>query len=473
MVIHCENCIKLEARIKELEETFEARCASLELQVKELLAALASTSRNSHKPPSSDFPSKVGKRSKSKSKPNTKGNHRPGISRKAFSVDDIGEFVSLHPSSCLHCGYNLDHISATSVRVSQQIDLPKELELDIVEYHRSVVCCPHCRKLSCGSFPKGSSSKLVGPRLSAFISVLRPRFHLSVRHIQDFLQMLFGEKGKISLGTISNIESATSYASKEVYQSARSYIENHESIWVDETGWFNPKMRPWLWVASVPELSYFQISQSRSQIALKKLIGDYNGFLTSDRWSSYSMHPLEKRQLCLSHLLRDFQKVEDQNLGSENLGKQGVSELNNAIIVWNNYRARQISKKQLNILIRPIRSRFKIILNKGLTSDNRFMKTLSKSLLKKWEAIWNFCKHPDKVEPTNNRAERALRQQVIWRKISQGTKSINGISFAQRLMTISATLKQQKRNLLEFVETMLINFQAGLPPPQLTPQNAI
>jgi len=101
------------------------------------------------------------------------------------------------------------------------------------------------------------------------------------------------------------------------------------------------------------------------------------------------------------------------------------------------------------------------------------MKTLSKSLLKYWIAIWNFCKHPDKVEPTNNRAERALRQQVIWKKISQGTKSINGISFAQRLMTISSTLKQQKRNLLEFVETMLINFQAGLPPPNLAPQDTI
>jgi len=123
MVIHCENCIKLEARIKELKETFETKCASIELQVKELLAAKASTSRNSRKPPSSDFPSKARKRSKSKSKPKTRGNHRPGITRKAFSVDNIGEFVLLHPSTCIHCGCKLENIPATSVCVSQQIDL--------------------------------------------------------------------------------------------------------------------------------------------------------------------------------------------------------------------------------------------------------------------------------------------------------------------------------------------------------------
>ena len=469
MVIRCDNCKILEARINELE----ARCAFLEQQVKELLAKLSSNSSNSHRPPSSDFPKKSTKSSKNRSKDSGKRKRRPGISRTALEPDDVTEFVGVHPSLCSHCGATLEKMPSTDTQVSQHIDLPKELELDVIELHRSVVCCPCCGKSTCAPFPEGLSRKLVGNRLAAFISILRPKFHLSVRHIQDFLQMLFGNKGKISLGTISNIEFSTGRASKEVYQSARNYIEEQESIWVDETGWYNPTMRPWLWVASVPNLSFFQISQSRSQIALKKLIGNYSGFLTSDRWSSYSTYPLHRRQLCLSHLLRDFQKVEDQNMGSEHLGKQGVIELKNAMLIWNNYREKRINKKQLNILIRPIRGRFKILLTKGLISESKFMKTLSKSLLKKWEAIWMFCKHPDKVEPTNNRAERALRQHVIWRKISQGTKSINGICFAQRLMTISTTLKQQKRNLLEFIEKMLVNFKAGLPPPLLTEQNTI
>ena len=55
------------------------------------------------------------------------------------------------------------------------------------------------------------------------------------------------------------------------------------------------------------------------------------------------------------------------------------------------------------------------------------------------------------VEPTNNAAERALRPGVLWRKGSFGSHSPAGSRFAERMLTVAATLKQQRRNVVDYV----------------------
>jgi len=459
----CENCKRLEKRVAELEQ----RCRELELQVRELLSRLNSNSSNSHKPPSSDPPQSSSGRLPSRAK--SKGRkHRPGVARKMLPPEKVTQFITLQPEACCRCGCDISKVAPTGDRVSQQLDLPEEIPMIVREFHRHVVTCPHCQANTTANIPAEYSSGLVGLRLAAFISTLRPKYHMSVQLVQDLLIHLFGSTAQISEGTIINVETGTSCAAASVYREARDQIQKASSIWSDETGWFHPGIRPWLWVATSEDLSLFQLSLSRSSKALKHLLGNYSGFLTSDRWGSYSIYPLQMRQLCLSHLIRDFQKAHDRDLGAKKLGAWGVKELKSAMKLWKAYRLGQISQKQLNLSVRPIRSRFKLLVKCGLRSKDRFMVALCKSLKKKWAAVWSFAKYPEKVEPTNNRAERALRKHVIWRKISQGSKSLNGLTFAQRLMTITTSLAQQGRNAIDFIETMLRNFRAGLAPPKLS-----
>ena len=55
------------------------------------------------------------------------------------------------------------------------------------------------------------------------------------------------------------------------------------------------------------------------------------------------------------------------------------------------------------------------------------------------------------VEPTNSVAERALRGAVIWRRISFGPDSENGSHFAERILAVVATLRQQRRHVLAYL----------------------
>ena len=62
-------------------------------------------------------------------------------------------------------------------------------------------------------------------------------------------------------------------------------------------------------------------------------------------------------------------------------------------------------------------------------------------------ALWTFVEVPG-VEPTNNATERPLGPAVLWRRKSFGTHSAAGSRFAQRLLTVAATLKAQHGNIV-------------------------
>src|SRR2546425_13183365 len=75
-----------------------------------------------------------------------------------------------------------------------------------------------------------------------------------------------------------------------------------------------------------------------------------------------------------------------------------------------------------------------------------------RDILQRREALWTFVQ-VEGVEPTNNTAERAIRPGVLWRKESFGTQSAEGSRFVESMMTVGATLKQQQRNVFEYLTT--------------------
>jgi transposase len=89
-------------------------------------------------------------------------------------------------------------------------------------------------------------------------------------------------------------------------------------------------------------------------------------------------------------------------------------------------------------------------------------------ILRLEKCLWVFVDVPG-VEPTNNYGERTIRQGVIYRKLSFGTRSESGSRFIERTLTVETTLKQQKRNPLEFLTQALWAHRRGLPPPSLLP----
>jgi transposase len=57
----------------------------------------------------------------------------------------------------------------------------------------------------------------------------------------------------------------------------------------------------------------------------------------------------------------------------------------------------------------------------------------------------------DDSSPVSAASEHALRPAVLWRKGSFGSDSAAGSRFAERLLTVAATCRQQGRRLLDFL----------------------
>jgi hypothetical protein len=89
-------------------------------------------------------------------------------------------------------------------------------------------------------------------------------------------------------------------------------------------------------------------------------------------------------------------------------------------------------------------------------------------LLKQKEALWTFLEIQG-IEPTNNAAERALRQSVIQRKISHGVQSRQGAICRSRLLTVTTTLRQQGRDVWQFMEQAWVAHHRGGVMPSLLP----
>jgi len=71
------------------------------------------------------------------------------------------------------------------------------------------------------------------------------------------------------------------------------------------------------------------------------------------------------------------------------------------------------------------------------------------------------------VEPDNNRAERAIRPGVVFRKISGGNRSEKGAEAHAILMSIIQTCRQQGTTIMEYGMSVLAARNVGKPDPAL------
>ncbi len=118
--------------------------------------------------------------------------------------------------------------------------------------------------------------------------------------------------------------------------------------------------------------------------------------------------------------------------------------------LWHRFRDGPLSRKNLQRRMGPLRSTMKRLLRKGTTCGHTKTEGTCREILAVFPTLWTFV-DVEGVEPTNNAAERALRPAVLWRKGSFGTQSEQGSRFVERILTTATTLKQQHRNVLEFV----------------------
>lgn len=378
--------------------------------------------------------------------------------------------VVVTPAACRGCGAGLrleaGPCDPADERV-QVVELPP-VRAEVTEYRLAARQCRTCGTTTRAGRPAEAGLGAFGPRLHAVAMLLVGRYRLSRREAVACLAEL-GEV-ELSVGALARLEQVTSAALEPVVDEVATAVRQTAVANLDETGWWQGKTRNWLWTMVTETLTLFRLDPTRSRAVVQALLGpDWTGVVGSDRYSAYRYLPLEQRQLCWAHLIRDFRKIAAYNHHQRPLGERLLEITTRIFAVWYRFRADAIERPTLLLELAPLQAELRHALEDGLKPPHAVVAgALCGNLLDSWPALWTFA-HVAGVEPTNNAAERALRPAVLWRKGSFGTQSDDGSRFVERIMTVVASCKQQGRGLLDFLVAAITAARLGLPPPSLVP----
>ena len=135
---------------------------------------------------------------------------------------------------------------------------------------------------------------------------------------------------------------------------------------------------------------------------------------------------------------------------------------------WYRVRDGTLQRSSFQVQVRGLRPRVRWYLWYGQQFADASTATTCANLLDLEPALWTFARR-EGVEPTNNEAERALRHGVLWRHTSFGTHSADGSRFVERLLTVRDTLRQQQRNVLDYLLSACHAAVRQQPAPSLLP----
>ena len=462
----CPGCRERDARIAELER----RVAELEALVRDLAARLGINSSNSSVPPSAnplDAPKPVVKKPSGR-QPGGQPGHPPHL-KQLVPPDRVKEVIPFIPTRCRRCQAALPaqlgpHDPAPTR--FQVAELPP-IQAEITEYQGHARTCPCCGAVTQAAIPADLRAHGCGPRLTTTLVYLTGRHHLPKRAAEEICEDVFGVP--IALGTIAALEQEVSAALAPAHAQALAAVQEAAVKNVDETSWKEGGKKRWLWVAATTTVAAFVIQGTRSLLGLATLLSyTVHGILCSDRWSVYGCWPVLWRQVCWSHLKRDFRKCLERGGPGVFVGRAGLRIVRRVFKAWHLFRGGGLSRPQLQKRLDPVARHLRQVLDAGRACADSKTATFCSNLVDLEPALWRFVITAG-VEPTNNHAERVLRRGVLWRKISFGCHSAAGCRFVERMLSVTQTLRLQDRNILQFLIEAVHNHRANLPIPSLLP----
>lgn len=458
-----------EEQVEALLRPLLATIAQLEekiVRLEEEIVRLKKNSSNSSKPPSSDIikpPKKTVKRRKGKRRKGAQQGH-PRHERRAFTEEELDYRVT----------YELD-LDPTEWEPLDEWDMVQQIELkdspvEITE-HRARRYRNRCTgEILCSGLPEAvKAAGLVGPRLSAYIALLKGACHMSYVTIQTLLADVFDVE--LSTGQLAKITTQkVSAALTAPYDELRAALPEQDQVGVDETGHKDDGKRHWTWCFRARSFIVFLITSSRGSVVLHEVLtAAFAGVINCDYFSAYRKFMQESSaimQFCLAHLIRDLKFLAEQNdKVTRNWAQrmlEGFEELFRLI-----HRREELTERYFQKQLETLRD--KLIRQFKSAPERPGVRDLRRRFKLHAKEFFTFVTTPG-IEPTNNLTEQAIRYIVIDRKVTQGTRGHNGQRWCERIWTVLSTCRLQRRSAFRFLAEAVCAYFNGQRAPSLLPQ---
>lgn len=244
--------------------------------------------------------------------------------------------------------------------------------------------------------------------------------------------------------TVLNIVQRVVTAVQHAYEQLKMQVRTFFNIYIDETSIKVQGKTFWIWIFTTITMTLFVIRKSRHCKVVKEVLGeDFKGVINCDGWETYKTYKDDNDnvllQRCWAHATREVEAVAEKYDEIKPLHKWFRDIF---VMVC---KARESGK--------PLYQRTKLKekcedeLRRWLdvTKPYKELKTVRTKIENGFEHWFTCIIHPE-VEPTNNRAERMLREEVVLRKITGTLRNEKGTTANEVMMSLITTWKQQNKN---------------------------
>ena len=428
-----------------------------------VLLQLSALARANGKPapstPSSQIPpylkENTSQRGKKKKKPGAQPGHN-GSRRKKPDRIDRPEKHTLE--KCPVCGGVVDEPTETRKRVIEDIPVTQP---EVVEHHIPRCYCKQCKKLVEPPVPDALPGADLGHRTFALSAWLHYGLGNSLSQIASVFDTAF--QHSITAGGLIGGWQRIAMILEPWYHQIADLACASSVLHADETGHRVAGETRWLWCFATSDVTYYHIDDSRGEKALQEFFLEaYKGVLVTDFWAAYNRVVCRKRQMCLVHLLRELEKVDNYNQTPDWVAFRAKLKrlLKDAIRLWKreDLEAEEFASKRKRLDLRLA----ELIDSKRRDSD---AKRLVKRLKKHRNELFTFLDEPG-VPFDNNHAEREIRPAVLMRKNSFHNMTDEGALVQAMLMTVFRTLKRRGLNPVDsLVEALREYVVTGALPP--------
>jgi transposase len=355
--------------------------------------------------------------------------------------------VPVAEAECPKCGGELDQGRVEEVSI---VDLPEVVRPCGRLFRVGVRRCKRCQATVRGRHPdlavdqRGATAHRLGPRLSAAAHFLHYGLGVPVRKLPKLFETLTGVR--LSQGAITRdaLKKAAA-AIGATYRNLCDSVRNAPFVHTDDTGWRQGGSAAWLMVFATDRATVFQVRpRHRNQEVRERIPADYPGVMITDRAGVYDAEAFAKvkKQKCLAHALRSISEVlETKARGARRFAKRLKDLLKRGLELG---RERRAGPVVADFADRVRRLKFDLTDHlRDRSLSDRDNQRLLNELGRCHDAgsLVRFLDDPS-IEPTNNRAERALRPAVIARKVSQCTKTARGSRAFEAWTSVVQTLSQ-------------------------------
>jgi hypothetical protein len=397
-------------------------------------------------------PFSKGARKKDPKRPGRKPGQGPFKTREAPAPEALSEppiDVPVAEAGCPRCGGGLDegHVEEASAT-----DLPEVVRPRVRLFRVRVRRCRACGATVRGRHPelaadqRGATAHRLGPRLLAAAHFLHYGLGVPARKLPALFEALVGVRLSQGALTLDAIEKAAA-AIGSTYRGLCDSVREAPCVHTDDTGWREGGLPAWLMVFETDLATAYQVRpRHRDEEVRGRIPADYTGVMITDRAGVYDAEAFAGvgKQKRLAHVLRSISGVVESKAGKARWsGEELRRRLRRAIELWHERRA---GPPPADFAERVRRLKWSItdhLRDRVLSGrdDQRLLDELGRC--HDAGSLVRFLDDP-RVEPTNNRAERALRPAVIARKVSQCTKTARGSRAFEAWTSVVRTLARTR-----------------------------